>query len=138
MDRVSGVYKRFSSNFMLIFGILIAFGGNVDTIAIADALWIDPGTRMQIVGMAQNHAASAAMPTQNADGVRDNLVQFKSLPIPVGGNPWPMMTFAKFMGCLITALAVSLGGPFWFDTLQKFLNLRATGPKPAKSNQECE
>ncbi|HVZ44066.1 MAG TPA: hypothetical protein VHA82_09660 [Ramlibacter sp.] len=39
---------------------------------------------------------------------------------------------AKFLGLLITALAVSFGAPFWFDLINKFLNLRGSGDKPAK------
>ncbi|XZF15977.1 hypothetical protein ACTHGU_07555 [Chitinophagaceae bacterium MMS25-I14] len=38
-----------------------------------------------------------------------------------------------FIGFLLTALAISLGAPFWFDLLNKFINLRATGAKPAES-----
>jgi hypothetical protein len=34
-----------------------------------------------------------------------------------------------FVGWLITALAVSLGAPFWFDLLNKVIKLRATGPQ---------
>jgi hypothetical protein len=34
------------------------------------------------------------------------------------------------LGFLITALAISLGSPFWFDLLNKFINLRASGTKP--------
>lgn len=36
----------------------------------------------------------------------------------------------KWLGFLITALAVSLGAPFWFDLLNKFINLRVSGTKP--------
>jgi hypothetical protein len=31
---------------------------------------------------------------------------------------------------LWTGLALSLGAPFWFDTLQKFMNVRGAGKKP--------
>ena len=34
-------------------------------------------------------------------------------------------------GWLLTAIAVSLGAPFWFDMLNNFVNLRITGAKPA-------
>jgi hypothetical protein len=37
------------------------------------------------------------------------------------------------IGWLITGLAVSLGAPFWFDSLQNFLRLRNAGPKPARA-----
>ncbi|NCD70968.1 hypothetical protein [Mucilaginibacter agri] len=35
----------------------------------------------------------------------------------------------KFLGLLLTALAISLGAPFWFDSLSKLVNLRAAGKK---------
>jgi hypothetical protein len=37
-------------------------------------------------------------------------------------------------GWIITAVAVSLGAPFWFDTLNKFMNVRAGGRPPAGSD----
>jgi hypothetical protein len=36
----------------------------------------------------------------------------------------------KILGLLMSALAVSLGAPFWFDTLSKFMNVRGAGAKP--------
>ncbi len=36
----------------------------------------------------------------------------------------------KLLGFLITALAISLGAPFWFDLLNKLIQLRTTGKKP--------
>jgi hypothetical protein len=33
-------------------------------------------------------------------------------------------------GWLLTAIAVSLGAPFWFDMLNNFVNLRINGAKP--------
>ncbi len=39
------------------------------------------------------------------------------------------------IGWLITALAVMLGAPFWFDLLAKFMSIRATG-KPINDDQK--
>ena len=36
----------------------------------------------------------------------------------------------KALGWLLTALAISLGAPFWFDLLNKLIQLRSTGAKP--------
>lgn len=151
MDRVSGIYKRYSQNFLLIFGLAVAFGGNIDSIFIARTLWGDPVAREQLVDMAAEdmaarkppaaaaNAASASAPSDSAvaeaaSSVRSSIAQFKSLPIPVGWSGHVPMSFVKFIGCLVTALAVSLGAPFWFDLLKKFLNVRAAGPKPARSD----
>ncbi|HXP02869.1 MAG TPA: hypothetical protein VN808_02035 [Stellaceae bacterium] len=38
------------------------------------------------------------------------------------------------LGWVITALATSLGAPFWFDALNNLLQLRNTGPKPQRSD----
>jgi hypothetical protein len=37
-------------------------------------------------------------------------------------------------GWLITMLAVSLGAPFWFDTLSRFMNVRSAGKPPDNSS----
>jgi hypothetical protein len=34
------------------------------------------------------------------------------------------------VGWLLTAVAVSLGAPFWFDLINKFVNIRMVGQKP--------
>lgn len=41
-------------------------------------------------------------------------------------------TFIDFIGFILTALAITLGAPFWFDLLNKFVNIRAGGNKPAE------
>jgi len=45
----------------------------------------------------------------------------------------PNWTFfgAKLVGLLLTTFALSLGAPFWFDTLNKIINIRAAGRAPA-------
>ncbi len=37
-----------------------------------------------------------------------------------------------FFGWLITVIAASLGAPFWFDLLNKFMNVRAAGKPPKR------
>ena len=41
-----------------------------------------------------------------------------------------LITPHYWIGFLITAFAISLGAPFWFDLLNRFVNLRISGPKP--------
>lgn len=40
---------------------------------------------------------------------------------------WHKLFTAKLFGFLITAMAIGLGAPFWFDLLSKFVNLRTAG-----------
>jgi hypothetical protein len=68
-----------------------------------------------------------------ADDALDRL-EASDLPIGwSGGNgpdDWGNVP-ASIAGWLLTAAAVSLGAPFWFDVLNKAANLRAAGKKPA-------
>ena len=45
--------------------------------------------------------------------------------------------FSAIIGWLITALAVSLGAPFWFDLLNKFMVIRSTVKPHEKSPEEA-
>jgi hypothetical protein len=152
MERVSGVYKRFSQYFALGFGLIVAVGLNVDTIGIADYLWRNPEQRAAIVAAAEAYVAEAAGDFAAADDaagsdsaptaaeIAGNLEatltavdrQLDALALPIGwkdaANPIdnPLM----ILGWLLTALAVSLGAPFWFDLLKKFMRIRAAGRAP--------
>lgn len=48
---------------------------------------------------------------------------------PPGINEW-LWRGQKFLGWLVTALAISLGAPFWFDLLQKLIHIRNAGNRP--------
>ncbi len=39
----------------------------------------------------------------------------------------------KILGWIVTALAISLGAPFWFDLLRKLVNIRSSGRQPSGS-----
>jgi hypothetical protein len=138
MDRLGGRYKRYSHAFALGFGLLVAVGCNVDSINIAKVLWRDPVARAAVVADAQKYVAehpAIDVKPQN-DELKNHL---NRLPIPAGWSdgfsfPPNETGWWALLGWLVTALAVSLGAPFWFDILQRFINIRATGPKPDPSD----
>jgi hypothetical protein len=47
-------------------------------------------------------------------------------------------TWAKLIGLLLTALAISLGAPFWFDLLNKVISIRAAGRSPEERPKSPE
>jgi len=51
-------------------------------------------------------------------------------------DSWNLL-YAHWLGWLITALAVSLGAPFWFDTLNRVMVIRST-VKPHEKSREQE
>jgi hypothetical protein len=58
--------------------------------------------------------------------------------VPTGEWPgrefWSMQLgwalWGHWLGWLMTIAAISVGAPFWFDTLTRFVNLRGTGKRP--------
>lgn len=69
-------------------------------------------------------------------GWKEVRTQFPSSSVPFGvfrSRPTSGDGVWIVFGWLLTALATSLGAPFWFDTLQKCLRLRTAGPKPART-----
>lgn len=49
---------------------------------------------------------------------------------------WAIQTRIHILGWLLTALAISLGAPFWFDMLNKFIVVRGTVKPKEKSGDE--
>jgi hypothetical protein len=47
-------------------------------------------------------------------------------------------SWVKLIGLLLTALAISLGAPFWFDLLNKVISIRAAGRSPEERPKSPE
>jgi hypothetical protein len=61
-----------------------------------------------------------------------------SLDVPLGWAAPERSYFTRhwwsaIVGWLLTALAASMGAPFWFDVLNRFINIRAAGRSPDES-----
>jgi hypothetical protein len=41
----------------------------------------------------------------------------------------------NLIGWTMSAFAIMMGAPFWFDLLNKFVNVRNAGPKPPSSTE---
>ncbi len=53
-----------------------------------------------------------------------------------GNVSFPLGALLRMIGgWLLTAFAMMLGAPFWFDTLCRFVNIRNVGIKPAKADK---
>ncbi|HEV8248721.1 MAG TPA: hypothetical protein VGQ15_01990 [Gaiellaceae bacterium] len=149
MDRVSGWYKRRASYTLLAIAVLVVAIVNVDTFAVAQRLWKDKALRAAVAAQAADTTAAGAQacpgttpddsPQERAAKCVDDVDQL-SLPVgwTAGSAPddWKGV-LAKIGGLLVSAFALALGAPFWFDLLSKIARLRASGP-PAPPREERE
>jgi hypothetical protein len=237
MDRVSGWYKRTTHFIVLVIGLLIAVGMNVDSLVISEQLYKSDAMREAVVAAASNAAdnynkaananatetnkqsldsaslnGSVPAPSANDKGAAAGTVTATSataasstgtsrttpgtdrkgaatstptstttastgtsigtspkskastnegkgpyydakhalddLRLPVGWNnatlsfcppaknQWLNSFVFPWIGWILTALAASLGAPFWFDVLNKFMVIRSTVKPHEKSPEE--
>jgi hypothetical protein len=158
MDRVSGWYKRTTHFWLFGIGFVMAAGLNINTFRIADGLWRDKTLREALVNRSEAFAQDTAYQhtlrdssARSAD-LKKTLGDLQALTLPIGWSDtakheaaanWKAggMAFSRYMllaflGYLLTALAVTLGAPFWFDLLNKFMVLRSTVKPHEKSGEE--
>jgi hypothetical protein len=141
MDRLNGVYKRYMRWLSFGVGLALVVILNADTVNVASALWRDGAMRGEIVTLAGN-AQLQGQNTLAADLHHLSSMDNELRPFPFGwrgAHALPgdaLGVFAKILGLLITALAISLGAPFWFDLLSKIVDIRSAGikPKPAQAS----
>ncbi len=154
MDRASGWYKKRAQNILLGIALVLTVLLNVDTLKLAQSLWTNPVARQATVQLAQQYVdANKAglkppqMPADSSAAIADLTNQAKQitdwtqqLPFPFGWHEKPPMQplfwLETLTGWLITTLALSLGAPFWFDTLNKFMVVRSTVKPQEKSASE--
>ena len=55
MDRVSGWYKRYTQNVLMIIGLGLAVAFNVSSVRIAKTLWMDRDARQGMVNAASDY-----------------------------------------------------------------------------------
>lgn len=159
MDRVSGWYKRRAQLFILIIGFIVVVFLNADSVAIVKALNTDKSLRELVVAQATKYvdqAASSPVPDCGKDKDKDSpqckleqrKKQLEALGLPLGwknpDDPARQLKWDDFwkavpdhlLGWLLTAFAISLGAPFWFDMLNKFIVVRSTVKPKEKSPDE--
>jgi hypothetical protein len=150
MDRVSGWYKRSTSWILFWVGFAVAFGFNIDGIAVARFLYHNDAARSVIVAQAEKAVGDTNFLKQSYVQARTDL---QALDLPIGWNwqrdsvtsasgaaatiatsrrPW----YQALPGWLLTALAAMFGAPFWFDLLNKFMVIRSTVKPHEKSPEE--
>lgn len=144
MRRVTGWYKAYAQKQLFFIGLVVAVVLNIDSIAIVEALARQPALRAEMaIAAVQIERNRPDVEHQPPHPLREYHAQFTDLAakgLPIGyaclgakspcdpGNiaSWPL----KIAGFLLTAVAAMLGAPFWFDLVNRVINLRGSGIKP--------
>jgi len=143
MDRTTGWYKKWTQLILLFVGLLIAGAFNVDTLKIIKVLQNNPQIREQVLAQANTFNKAYPDKDKNAAGlkeIKDNLNEqaknmvtgdIKQLNGVLGvgwDNKDNFDIWTSIAGWFLTALAISLGAPFWFDLLNRLMQLKSSIP----------
>lgn len=160
MERVGGFYKKRVQRIIILVAVAVSIAFNADTIRIAKFLYNNPEAARQLADQASHVVSDTTLLRQVNEAIQlksdtlrkeseialkeiqEDLREIKVLSakiydtkLPLGWreDPWLDLTWGwleKLAGLLLTAMAVSLGAPFWFEMLNKLVNLRNAGNKP--------
>lgn len=157
MDRVSGWYKRETQAILLVLGFMFAGVLNVNALTIVHDLATNNTLRNGLIARVddvyQNRKTDQGTTGQpqfsEADlkSIRDGLSgvigwerirsQVEKDAKTLGAvDAWALNILVAALGWALTAVAVSLGAPFWFDLLNKLMVIRATVKPYEKSPAE--
>ena len=148
MERWGGNFKRKTQFWSFWIAAAIVIGMNADTFQVGVTLWKDPTARASVVALA---------PQIGIDDPKFGEIQKNLRPFPLGwaqpafgpvksgvlsgdatqadAGDWIWWSVLKIVGLAVSAFAVSLGAPFWFQILNKLNAIRGSGrkPEPAES-----
>ena len=142
MVHAANWYKQRTQLIVFVTALVITLALNIDTLMILDNLWHNGILRDTISAQAQQWVANhnGADAGQAVQWLQANA---SALHWPIGWDcteatlrcrPDGFLSgLNKVLGLLLTTLAVSLGAPFWFDLLNKLVNLRNKGQEPQNS-----
>ena len=156
MDRVSGWYKTRTQIIIAAIGLTLAAVMNVDSLAIMRYLDTSQTARSVLINRAAQIRGEAGLKPSTSELIDPIGWIERQGGLPLGWvlheqpgqakgdfeRDWrrPPLTFsswlAKIAGILFTAFALSLGAPFWFDLLNRFMVVRSTVKPDEKSPPE--
>ncbi|MFN0145946.1 MAG: hypothetical protein ACKVT1_05505 [Dehalococcoidia bacterium] len=148
MERAAGWYKRRANYIVFVVALVLTVVVNADAIALANRFATDDELRAAASDAAERYVEQqdAGNLDANVDAVQD---QFDALDLPLSWSRdvveypqdhwWLIFPtwfwWLKAVGLLITAFALTLGAPFWFDALSKVVSLRPAGKKTTPGAQ---
>lgn len=156
MDRTTGVFKRHAQAWAIVVATLLTLLTNADTLAIGQKLWQNPSLRAEAVKLAEQRAEmprptvvveysdpddplnpSIAKEPQDSLTADEQSILGKLIGWEKPVTDHSLGDLLRHLpGWFLTAVAVSLGAPFWFDVLNRFMKLRNAGRVPAKGIEQ--
>lgn len=149
MDRARGWYKGWATLIITAWAVVVCVLANADTVAIVRTLSADRQAREQVAAVAVEIAKRpepGLPPAEQPQRIGTAMDALSRTGLPLGWQMAPRNwtpnlaeILSKLVGLALSVAAVSLGAPFWFDLLNKLVNIRLAGkPVGTSSDQKSE
>jgi hypothetical protein len=126
MERTSAQYKRWTQVWTLVVAVIITGAFDLDTIRIGSEL-----NRNSVLRSAIADRVSAEVAGKTLDQIDLSVRTLSGIPIGWNAQRWSSLHLPSALGgWLISIVALGLGAPFWFDLVNRLVNLRQTGTRP--------
>ncbi|MFY9718073.1 MAG: hypothetical protein WAK16_00385 [Candidatus Cybelea sp.] len=158
MDRVSGWYRRQAQLIVVIVALFVVTFSGLDTLEMVRTLSILSPTQLSSIADTEQTRVcvspspegiscptppplpagrTAPMGVTNGPTSQEpfDVTQFAHIHLSIENWSWKSKTssgliYYRAPGLVLTWIALTLGGPFWFDLLCSLANARAAGKKP--------
>ena len=146
MDRVTGWFKVRSQKRMILLAIPMAIVLNLNFFEIGKKLFTDKASTAVLVNMAEQWKPAFTDTIRSkeqfirADSLKRAIMDsLQKANVPMGWTDENRSKFLNqsledkiftFLGWLAMALTMVMGAPFWYDLLNKLVNMRKAGLKP--------
>jgi hypothetical protein len=156
MQSFSERYNRSMRTWVIVLGFVVAFALNADLFSIYRNISADATTRQLILSsretqrLQQPNQATGGAGQPNAaaelNKARQEVIDSTSLYSsygfgwPMNPNDWGSWSFWHYVaGCLVMGLLLSVGAPFWEDTLESLFGIKSllgkqSGTAPAAAS----
>jgi hypothetical protein len=127
MERLRGLYKKNSLFYIVVTSLAIVAFLNIDTLNIVQTLSENQALRETLVEQISRNTDLANV-TDSLDKAKEELAKIAPvIGYPNGFDLKIFLDLSKIVGWILSVAALSLGAPFWFDLLNKLVNLRLAG-----------
>ncbi|MGI8991640.1 MAG: hypothetical protein ACR2I2_18925 [Bryobacteraceae bacterium] len=121
IDRVTARFTFTTRGLTFVNGLLIAMLIQLDSVALVNRLSMDDALRSSLV----QQAAQLDKTPLDGEKIR-SLASNDLIDVPTLDQWWTQWRWSKIPGILISTMLLSLGAPFWYNSLKTLLRLRSS------------
>ncbi|HET7217929.1 MAG TPA: hypothetical protein VFJ02_07765 [Vicinamibacterales bacterium] len=126
MERTSSQYKRWTQLWTLLMAIALTGAFDLDAVRIVSEL-----NRNTVLRTAIADRVSSEVSGKTLDQLDTSVRNLSGLPVGWTQQRWAHLDpITALAGWFVSVVALGLGSPFWFDLVNKLVNLRQTGARP--------